>query len=155
MSVPSSSGTLLDTPASRIERRVEAGEAVILFDGVCTLCNAAVDFILRRDAAGRFAFASLQSDVATAYLKKRGLDLPDTPDTLVLIDADGLHERSTAALRIARGLPGAWLLLYAFILVPPPLRDAVYRIVAAHRYRWFGRRETCRLPTPAERVRFV
>ncbi len=142
-------------PARAVRQRIEAGEAVLMFDGVCSLCNASVDFVLRHDRRGRFAFASLQSDEAEAFLAAHGKRADALLDTVVLADAEGLHERSAAALRVLRGLGLPWSLGYALVAVPRPVRDAVYRWVAANRYRWFGTRETCRLPSPAERERFV
>ncbi|MDT7856653.1 thiol-disulfide oxidoreductase DCC family protein [Rubrivirga sp. S365] len=142
-------------PPDPVQARIDAGGAVVLFDGVCSLCNGAVDFIIRHDPAGRFAFASLQSDEARAYLEAHGRDADALLDTVVLADRDGIHERSTAALRVLRGLGAPWVALYALAAVPRPARDAVYRYVAANRYRWFGTRETCRLPSPEERARFV
>ncbi len=140
---------------SALQRRLDAGEAVLLFDGVCTLCNASVDFVMRHDAAERFAFASLQSDEARAFLAAHGNHADALLDTVVLADGGGIHEQSTAALRVLRGLGLPWSLLYGLLAVPRPLRDAVYRWVAANRYRWFGKKDTCRLPTPEERARFV
>lgn len=138
-----------------VQRRLDAGEAVLMFDGVCTLCNASVDFVMRHDRRDRFAFASLQSDEAQSFLAVHGKHADALLDTVVLADGDGLHEQSTAALRVLRRLGLPWSLLYGLVAVPRPLRDAVYRWVAANRYRWFGKRETCRLPTPEERERFV
>jgi predicted DCC family thiol-disulfide oxidoreductase YuxK len=123
---------------------------VVLFDGVCNLCNGAVRFILARDPAGRFRFASLQSEAARRLLRDDG-----RAETIVLLEAGKTYTKSTAALRIARGLRFPWPLLYALVAVPRPLRDLVYDWVARHRYRWFGKRETCLLPTPEVRGRFV
>jgi predicted DCC family thiol-disulfide oxidoreductase YuxK len=128
--------------------------AIVLFDGVCNLCNGAVNFIIDRDPDGYFRFAPLQSDVAATYL-----DDADGPDadlsTIVLVEGGQTYVRSTAALRIARRLTGAWPLLFLAIVVPRPLRDAVYNWVAHNRYDWFGRRDECRVPTPALRDRFL
>ncbi len=127
---------------------------VILFDGVCNLCNASVDFVLRRDTAARFRFASLQSEAGRRVLFATGWRAP-VPDALVLVDGGEVYTASAAALRIAKGLGLPWALWYVFILVPRPLRDGVYFWVARQRYRWFGRRETCRLPSAEERERFL
>ncbi len=128
---------------------------VILFDGVCNLCNSAVDFVIRRDRKGVFRYASLQSEVGMNLLRERGLP-SDRLDTIVLVDAGGkVSFRSTAALKIARQLSGAWPLLYAFIILPAGLRDVVYNWIAANRYKWFGQRDTCRLPTSDERALFI
>ncbi len=129
---------------------------VVLFDGVCNLCNGSVQFILDRDPAERFRFAALQSDAARRLLIALGRPAPTgEPDSVVLVENGQVWERTDAALRIARSLRGLWRLFAVFLLVPRPLRDAVYRWVARHRYRWFGRTESCRVPTPALRARFL
>lgn len=130
------------------------GQAVILFDGVCNLCNASVDFVVRHDPKGRFKFASLQSDVARDLLGARRAG-DELPDSIVLVEGGRVLHRSSAAMRIARGLAFPWNLLSLFWLVPRPLRDVIYDWVARNRYRWFGTRDTCRVPTPAERTRFL
>lgn len=129
--------------------------AVVLFDGVCNLCNGAVNFIIDRDPSARFRFAALQSDQAAGLLAPLGRVPEAEPSSFVLVEDGRVYERSTAALRVARKLPGAWKLFYAFIIVPRPLRDAVYRFVARNRYRWFGKAEACRMPTPELRARFL
>jgi predicted DCC family thiol-disulfide oxidoreductase YuxK len=131
--------------------------AVVLFDGVCNLCNRSVDFILQRDAKAYFRFASLQSDAARRLLAEHGRAeaSPHAPESIVLIEDGRVYERSTAVLRIARHLRGwARLALIAFAF-PRPLRDAVYRWIARHRYRWFGQRESCRVATPELATRFL
>jgi predicted DCC family thiol-disulfide oxidoreductase YuxK len=129
-------------------------ESVILFDGVCNLCNGFVQFVIARDPAGRFRFAPLQSDAARRLLG--GRDAPqEWPDSIVLVEDGGVFTRSTAALRVARGLRFPWPLAYAFVGVPRPLRDWVYDIVARNRHRWFGRRDVCMLQTPELRARFI
>ncbi len=128
--------------------------AIVLFDGVCNLCNSTVQFVLRRDRRQRFLFAPLQSEKGRDLLQRHGLS-PDFLDSFVLVEQGRVFTSSSAALRIARGLPGLWPLLYAFIAVPRFLRDAVYRWIARNRYRWFGRRDSCRIPTPEERSRFL
>lgn len=131
-------------------------QSVVLFDGVCNFCNGAVLFIADRDRAARFRFASLQSPIATELLAAHGLELPPgDPDTLMLIENRKVYDRSDAALRIARHLRGPVSLVAAFTIVPRPLRDAVYRLIAKNRYRWFGRSEQCRVPTPELRARFL
>ncbi len=127
---------------------------VVLFDGACNLCNASVNFVIDRDRAGRFRFAALQSAPGRALLARHGLD-PGALDSVVLIAAGRAHVESDAALRIARGLDGAWPLLAALLAVPRALRDPVYRFVARRRDRWFGRGDACRLPTAALRGRFL
>lgn len=127
---------------------------MVLFDGVCNLCNASVDFILERDSKSIFRFASLQSEAGQELLRRFRLPTEEHR-SLVLVEGDRFFTRSSAALLIARRLDGFWPLLYAFIVVPRFLRDAVYDLFARNRYRWFGRRDTCRVPTPEERGRFL
>lgn len=127
---------------------------VMLFDGVCNLCAWSVQFVLKRDRRGEFRFASLQSEVAAQLLDGchfQGSDL----DSVILIDSAGCWARSAAALRIARRLRFPWPLLYAFVIVPRPLRDLLYRFIARNRYRWFGRKEQCWLPEENWRQRFL
>jgi predicted DCC family thiol-disulfide oxidoreductase YuxK len=127
---------------------------VILFDGVCNLCNASVLFIIDRDPRGRFAFAPLQSEYAAALLREHGW-VGDALTTVLLIEDGRVYDRSSAALRIARGLSGFWPLLSLFRIVPRPVRDLAYDCLARHRYRWFGRTDACRVPTPELRSRFL
>jgi len=128
---------------------------IVLFDGVCHLCEGAVRFAIRRDPGARLRFAPLQSPLGRALLARHGLD-PDALDAVVLVDGDGAHQRSTAALRIAAGLRAPWRWLAPpLLLVPRGLRDAVYGWVARRRHRWFGRRAECLVPTPELRARFL
>ena len=128
--------------------------AVILFDGVCNLCNGIVQFIIERDPHARFQFAPLQS-TAAASLLSRYPDHQVLPDSVVLIDDGGLFVKSTAALRVARRLRFPWPVFWIFMLVPRPVRDWVYDFIAAHRYGWFGKRDTCMIPTGEIRGRFL
>jgi len=128
-------------------------ESVILFDGVCNLCNASVRFVIQRDPHARIAFAPLGSDAANELLRERRATA--TSDSIILVEKDAIYDQSTAALRIARRLSGAWSLASAFLVVPRVLRDAVYRLIARNRYRWFGRRSSCMIPTPELRARFL
>jgi len=126
-----------------------AGRQVVLFDGACNLCNGAVRFVGGHDRAGRFRFAALQSEAAVELLRGREPgSTPGEPESLVLVEGAQVYTHSDAALRIARGLDGAWPLLGILVLVPRPVRDAVYRFVARHRYRWFGRAAACPVPPP-------
>jgi len=132
--------------------------ALILFDGVCNLCNGAVLFVLDRDPRARFRFAPLQGDEAARRLAAHGPEaarMRAALSSIVLLEDGALHTRSTAALRIARRLRWPWPLLYAAIAIPAPIRDLVYDWVARNRYRWFGREDACRVPTPTLRARFL
>ena len=129
---------------------------VVLFDGVCNLCNGAVNFLVDRDPRAKLRFASLQSSAGRALLEGLGHALADgDPESIVLVDGGLVYERSTAALRIARHLSGPWSLLAVLFVVPAFLRDLVYRWVASNRYRWFGKSDVCRVPTPELRARFI
>ena len=128
--------------------------AVILFDGVCNLCNGIVQFVIARDPRGYFRFGALQSPEAARLLAT--LDPPLAPaDSLVLLEGGRATMRSSGALRILRRLQFPWPLFYAFIVIPRPLRDWVYDLIARRRYGWFGRQDTCMVPTPDLANRFV
>lgn len=127
---------------------------IVLFDGECNVCNRTVDFLLRRDRERRLRFAPLQSDAGRQLLARFGLPA-DRLDTVVLVEGDRFWTRSTAFLQALRRLPFPWPLASALRLVPRPLRDRAYDAFARNRYRWFGRRETCRVPAPDERDRFL
>ena len=134
----------------------DPGSSLVLFDGVCNLCNSSVLFIIDRDPAARFRFAALQSDAAAEVLASLGSDVPAPgADSIVLVEDGRAYQRSDAALRIAKGLRQPWPLLGAFLVVPRPVRDWVYDLIAKNRYRWFGRQDACRVPTPDLRERFV
>lgn len=126
--------------------------SVILFDGVCNLCNGFVRFVIARDPHSRFQFGPLQSDAAQRLLAGAP---PVSGESVVLIENGRVFRRSTAALRILRRLTLPWPFAYIAILVPRPLRDAVYDVVARNRYEWFGRRDTCMVPTPEVHQRFL
>ncbi|ATL48580.1 thiol-disulfide oxidoreductase [Chitinophaga caeni] len=126
-------------------------ESIIFFDGVCNLCNSSVLFIIKRDKKAHFRFASLQSALAKEMLPPALLGI----SSIVLLEDGQYHTKSSAALRIARKLDGLWPVLYPGIIIPRFIRDAVYNFIAANRYRWFGKRETCMLPTAELKNRFM
>ena len=127
--------------------------AIIYYDGLCGLCDRFVQFVLRRDRAARYRFAPLQGSTARERVPST-LD-PETSQTVILDDGGRFRVRSDAVLAILTGLGGAWRLAGSLRMVPRPLRDAVYDLVARHRSRWFGRRAECRVPEPAQRDRFL
>ncbi|NBC06848.1 MAG: DUF393 domain-containing protein [Bacteroidetes bacterium] len=131
-----------------------AKHPILLFDGVCNLCNSSVQFILKRDKQQAFRFASLQSEEGQEVLGQFE-DKPEDLSSVVLVEDGKLYARSTAALRATRWLSGAWPLLYGFIVLPRPLRDAVYDWIARNRYRWFGKKEQCMIPSPELKSRFL
>ena len=129
-------------------------KGLILFDGYCNFCSRSVNFILDRDTAGYFQFTSLQSEAGQSFLKSHGLKHDDF-DSFVVYDDGKVYTHSSAALQIAYRLRGAWKVLYALKIVPRPIRDFFYRLFAKNRYRLFGKREQCRVPTAEERSRFI
>jgi predicted DCC family thiol-disulfide oxidoreductase YuxK len=130
--------------------------AIVLFDGVCNLCNRTVQIIIDHDPDGYFRFASLQSDQARRILAAHGVQPPEgDPDSILLVHGGRVYSHSSAALRIARRMRGAYRALWALIVVPRFLRDAVYRWIARNRYRWFGREERCWIPSPTLEARFL
>jgi|GraSoiStandDraft_1057264.scaffolds.fasta_scaffold71678_2 predicted DCC family thiol-disulfide oxidoreductase YuxK len=127
---------------------------VILFDGVCNLCNRAVQFIIKRDKKKQFLFASLQGKAGSELLKQ--FDLPvSQSNSFVLIENQKAYTRSTAALRVAKKLSGGWSILYGLLILPSFLRDPVYNLIAKKRYRWFGKRDECMIPTLEQKERFL
>lgn len=131
-----------------------SGKIVILFDGVCNLCNGAVQFIIKRDKTSKFLFASLQSDFGQSQLQKFGLD-PSKLHSIIALDSGTFYERSDAAMKIAAGLAQPWPMLGVFRILPRFLRDWVYDLIANNRYKMFGKMESCMIPTPELKGRFV
>jgi predicted DCC family thiol-disulfide oxidoreductase YuxK len=128
-------------------------ESIILFDGVCNLCNDSVQFILKRDPVGYFKFASLQGETGQKLLKRYGISTE--LNSFVLIEKDKIYLKSSAALRVCRHLTGPWKSLSFLRIIPPVIRDFLYDIVAKNRYRWFGKKESCMLPSPKWKNRFI
>lgn len=129
-------------------------ENIILFDGVCNFCNSTVKFILKRDTKFNFFFASLQSEKGKELLNFHQLSEVSF-DTFVYIESGKVFVRSTAGLRVVRKLGKLWRLLYVFILIPRPLRDKIYNVIAKSRYTIFGKSESCMIPTAEYKSRFL
>lgn len=127
---------------------------IILFDGVCNLCNTSVNFIIDHDVNNIFKFASLQSEAGQKMLEKFGLSKTDF-FSVVLIEGNNLYQKSSAVLRIVKEFGGAWKLFYGFMIVPPFIRDMFYGIIAGNRYKWFGKKNECRIPTPELKEKFL
>jgi predicted DCC family thiol-disulfide oxidoreductase YuxK len=128
--------------------------AIVLFDGVCNFCNHSIQFIIKRDKKSYFKFGALQSEEGKALLEQHGLS-PEVLDTIVLIEHGKAYTYSTAPLRITRKLAWLWPLFYGFILIPSFIRDPIYRWISRNRYKWFGKQESCMMPTPEIRSRFL
>lgn len=131
-----------------------AAGALVIFDGVCNFCIGSVNFVLRHEASHDLRFAPVQSSTGTQLVRELGFD-PHDAKTFVLVDGGKAYVRSAAAIRVARYLRWPWRALVAIWIVPRPIRDWVYNRFAANRYRWFGRKESCMVPTPELRRRFV
>ncbi len=137
-----------------VENPVNFDKKIILFDGVCNLCNSAITFIIKRDKKDAFRFASLQSDLGSELLKKFHID-PVNTDSIVLISDRKAYIKSSAALHIAHDLNGAYSLLTGFLILPKFLRNGVYDFIARNRYRWFGKKESCMIPDPELKSKFL
>lgn len=148
-------------PETFAPRPPEPDGPIIFFDGVCGLCDRFVDFVIARDRKGVFRFAPLQGETAAARFgsqgpqRSQGSHSTDAPSTVLLAEGPVLKARSDATLRILARLGGPWRLAGLLLLIPRTLRDGAYDFVAARRYRWFGKKESCRMPTPEERGRFL
>jgi predicted DCC family thiol-disulfide oxidoreductase YuxK len=131
-----------------------ARKSIILFDGVCNLCNGFVNFVIRHDRQDRFLFGSLQSSSAKDLLNSFTYVRNDL-STVLLLEDQQLYSESTAVLKIFKKMNGPWPLLYGAIILPKPLRDFFYRLVARNRYKLFGRKDACMIPTPALTAKFL
>ncbi|SNT24598.1 Predicted thiol-disulfide oxidoreductase YuxK, DCC family [Ekhidna lutea] len=127
---------------------------IIFFDGVCNLCNSSVLFVIKRDPKEKFLFASLQSKYAQENLPSTFTG-EDSIQSIVLKQRSGIKTKSSAALTIAKNISGGWPIMYAFIIIPKFLRDWVYDIIAKNRYKWFGKKDQCMIPSPELKSRFL
>jgi len=137
-----------------VDSKIKPWQSLVLFDGVCHFCNNAVNFTIGRDPKKKFVFAPLQSTLAKDILKQLNED-STAIDTIILIRNKKVYKRSRASLEIAKQLNGLWPLCYAAIIIPGFIRDLVYNFIAKNRYKWFGQLDTCRVPTPEMRERFL
>ncbi|APG59539.1 thiol-disulfide oxidoreductase DCC family protein [Christiangramia salexigens] len=134
---------------------IPKNKKIVLFDGICNLCNNSVQFIIKHDKKDAFRFASLQSEIGKNLLIERGLD-PQELDSIILIEPGiAYYKKSTAALEIARSLDGAYPLLKHFLVLPEKLRDIIYDLIARNRYKWFGKRDSCMIPDPELNSKFL
>ncbi len=133
---------------------IKENNSIILFDGVCNLCNNSVQFIIKRDKKKRFLFTSLQSDAARDILLQFQLKNSEM-DSIIFIENGKIYQKSDAILKIFKHLNGMWKLSYGFVIIPKFIRDYVYKIIAKNRYRWFGKREVCMMPTKELQIRFL
>lgn len=129
-------------------------QPIILFDGLCNLCDGAVQFVIKHDTDEKFLFASLQSENGQKLLKQFNLPLKNF-NSFVLLQNNKIYSKSTAALFVAKQLNGAIKFIYLFIIVPAFIRDSVYNWISKRRYKWFGKKEACIIPTPELKARFL
>lgn len=134
-------------------RRDACVNNIILFDGECNFCDHSVQFIIKRDKKAIFKFASIQSDFGKEIIRK--FNIPANIDSLILAEGNKCYVKSSAALRICKNLKGGWKLFYCLLLVPKSLRNYCYDIIAKNRYKWFGKKDSCMLPSPEIRDRFL
>ena len=127
---------------------------IILFDGICNLCEGVVQFVIKHDPENQFLFASLQSEAGQRLLKQYKLPVENF-NSFILIQDEKVYSKSTGALKVARQIKGVWSWLYIFIIIPAFIRDAVYAWIAQNRYKWFGKKEACMIPTPELKARFL
>ncbi len=137
-----------------MDTEVPAEHPVLLFDGVCNLCNQSIQFVIRNDPDAVFRFAPLQSDVGQELLSEFGMPT-DELESVVLVEGDEYYTKSSAALRTAKHLGGVYRLLWPLRVIPRRLRNVVYDFIANRRYRWFGKRDSCMMPTPDIEARFL
>lgn len=130
-------------------------QPIILFDGVCNLCNGFVQFVLDREKNNKITFAALQSEVGQTLLKQYNLPLETTPSSIIFISGNKAHTQSSAVLKMAKFLKKPWYFITYFLAIPKPIRDFIYRIIAKNRYVFFGKTEACWLPTPELQSRFL
>ena len=129
-------------------------KSIIMFDGVCNLCNNSVQFIIKNDKKKRFLFILLQSDAARDILLQFQLKNSEM-DSIILIENGKIYQKSSAILKIAKHLNGMWKISYGFIIIPKFIRDLVYTTIAKNRYKWFGKRDVCMIPTKELQMRFL
>lgn len=129
-------------------------QPIILFDGICNFCNSAVKFVIKRNKSNSIRFAALQSEAGQRSLQQYHLSVK-AMESFVFIENGKAYERSSAALMVCRHLSGLWPLCYGFMIVPKFIRDGIYNWIAANRYKWFGVREECMVPTPELKERFL
>lgn len=134
---------------------METDKKIILFDGVCNLCNGAIQFVIKRDKNDVFRYAALQSEIGQKLIHDRGIDTSKL-DSIILIEPGvAYYAKSEAALEITKAFGGLWAALQIFQWVPTSLRDVIYDFVAKNRYRWFGKKDQCMIPTPELQAKFL
>lgn len=129
-------------------------KSILLFDGLCNLCDHSVQFVIKRDHKNVFIFSSLQSKSAIEFIGSMHDEIQNI-DSIVLITKNKIYTKSTAALKIAAELNGLWILMSVFFIIPKPIRDWIYDGIAKRRYQWFGKFDSCKIPNPQEINKFI
>lgn len=137
-----------------IKNSISASQPVLLFDGVCNLCNHTVQTIIKMDPSGKIHFAALQSEIGQTFLKQFNLAVTDF-DTVILVQNEKAYTRSDAALHVLKNIGGLWSVFFIFKIIPKPIRDFFYNIIAKNRYKWWGKQESCMMPRPDLKERFL
>ena len=137
-----------------MNENIQKNHKIILFDGVCNLCNSSINFVIKNDKKDVFRFAALQSEIGQEYISKFNID-PSQTDSIILIDGDKHYIKSSAALTIARYLKSSYPLFYVFMIIPVFIRNWIYDYVAKNRYKWYGKKESCMIPTLELKSKFL
>jgi len=138
-----------------LNRNIEENKKIILFDGVCNLCNGFIKYVIKHDKKDSFRFASLQSAFGEQFVKERGINTAKVDSIILIVPNIAYYTKSTAALKIMQTFGGGWKLLGIFEWIPPIFRNWMYDVVAKRRYRWFGRQDECMVPTPELKAKFL
>lgn len=134
---------------------IPEGKKIILFDGVCNLCNSSINFVIKHDKKDSFRYAPLQSEVGKQLMGERNIDSSELNSIILINPKIAYYHKSTAALQIAKSLSGGFPILSIFLIFPKSFRDMVYDIIAKNRYKWFGKKESCTIPTPELKALFI
>jgi len=137
------------------DQKIPTGKHIILFDGVCNFCNDSVRFVMKRDKKDLYRYASLQSSLGQQMTSERAIDTSEVDSTILIVPGEAYYLKSNAALQISKNLTGLYPLLSVFLVIPSGIRDFFYDIIARNRYKWFGKKEECQIPTPEERAKFL
>ena len=134
---------------------IPQNKKIVLFDGVCNLCDSSVQFIIKHDKKDIFRFASLQSEIGQQLMNERGIDSEEIDSIILIIPGQAYYTKSSAALEIAKDLSGGYSLLGNFLYLPEFIRNSVYDFIARNRYKWYGKKDNCMIPTPELKAKFI
>lgn len=138
-----------------LEKQLPQDKKIILFDGVCNLCNASINYVIDRDEHDVFRFVSLQSDLGREIQQYLGITQQSLDSIILYVPKEAYYTKSCAALKIMKEFKGLWKLMQIFTIIPKPIRNIVYDFIAKNRYKWYGKQEQCRIPTPELKAKFL